>query len=145
MKYYVAGKWQERDKIKDIMELLKKNGHEITCDWTLHEFDKNIGVIGTISQLCHYACEDLVGIDNAETCVFIFENDFKYRGTLVEFGMALALDKHIVIIGHQQDSCIFVNMKGIDKYNTFLEYKNIIKRKVVEETDNVAGYSNFNS
>lgn len=37
MKLYVAGKWEERSLIKDLMQTLESMGHTITLDWTMHD------------------------------------------------------------------------------------------------------------
>ncbi len=39
MKFNIAGKWQEKEYIRQIMATLKKMRHEVTCDWTIHDID----------------------------------------------------------------------------------------------------------
>ena len=34
MRVYVAGKWQDREMVREIMDDLENMGHEITVDWT---------------------------------------------------------------------------------------------------------------
>ena len=54
MKFYVAGKWEEREEIRKIHKALQDKGHTITIDWTWHEKDDP----GYPSQ---YAVEDIIG------------------------------------------------------------------------------------
>ena len=44
MKIYVAGKYQDRDRVRSIYQLLRENGHEITIDWTNHDICPNDAV-----------------------------------------------------------------------------------------------------
>lgn len=124
MKFYVAGKWQDREYIKSIMEHLKKLGHEITCDWTTHSFDSKTGVTGTKEDIENFALEDIQGVKEADICIFLFGQEYVYRGALVELGLAIAFNKEIFIIGNKQDDCIFANLSYIKKFKSF---SNILK------------------
>lgn len=101
MKIYVAGKWQDKEYIKQLMAQLRRMGHGITVDWTSHKY-------ATPEVHASYAVDDIRGVKEADACIFIFERDYHYRGALVELGAALALDKVIYVVGHYEDDCIFI-------------------------------------
>ena len=111
MKIYIAGKWQDRKFIKDIISIIETEGHEITCDWTRHDFSVD-GVIGNESV---YAEEDLQGIRSCELLLAIAERSFVYKGLLCEIGAALVLYKPVYLLGRAIDSCIFTNHWNIER------------------------------
>jgi len=126
MKLYIAGKWQDRYVIKHLQAYAIHLGHTITCDWTNHDFGKD-GVIANQEMLNNIALEDENGVRNCEMFIAIFDNDWHYRGALVEFGMALALNKKICIVGKSENSCIFMNNPTIIKLNNIKEAKALLK------------------
>ena len=88
MKVYVAGSWEERDEIKNVMKKLEAAGHEVLVDWTCHG--------GTGKK--KYALEDFEGVVASE--IFILVNPaVMSRGKFIETGIALAGGKNIYIIG----------------------------------------------
>ncbi len=105
IRVYVAGKWQDRTKIRLWYALLKELGYEITCDWTAHEYPGE----DEANLLEEYAVADIEGVQDCDLLLAVFEEDLHYRGALVEMGAALALKKPVWILGHSQDSCIFTN------------------------------------
>lgn len=130
MKIYVAGKWSERDKIKSIMEMFESRGHTITCDWTKHiapEKITNAHDKGLFTkkydwsknedwaQNGHktYAEEDLEGVRSCDVLVaYMPTPDIFYKGAWVEIGIAIALNKKIIIIGKEVFS-VFLSLQNI--------------------------------
>jgi nucleoside 2-deoxyribosyltransferase len=100
MKVYVAGKWEDKQRCKSIMNTFEANGISVTCDWTDHKYEDE----GYPELYCH---DDVNGVKEADFIVCVFVDDLPYRGALVEMGIALGLGKPIFILGHAQDSCIF--------------------------------------
>lgn len=87
-KCYVAAKFEEYERAREIMRWLQASGHTITHDWTR---TKGIGPMQAIA--------DLRGVTDADVFVGIFEKNLKYTGALVELGAALATGKLIYILG----------------------------------------------
>lgn len=109
LKIYVAGKWQDRFEVRTIQTILRDAGHEITCDWTDHEYPtENVN-----EMLRHYATADIQGVKDADVVICVFIQKHHYRGALVEMGAALALDKPVFVLGHAEDSCIFMQHPNI--------------------------------
>lgn len=105
MRIYVAGKWQDREDVRIWHNQLRARGHEITCDWTSHEYPGE----GQEHLLTDYALADIKGVQDCDVLIALFEVEYAYRGAFVEIGAALALGKRILILGHAGDSCIFMN------------------------------------
>ena len=130
MKVYVAGKWQDREYIRRIHSLLKEQGHEITLDWTTHDFDSR-GVIATPKELAEIAIEDVKGALEANIFIGIMLQEHYYKGLWVEFGICLSRDIPILIVGSHGDSCIFMNHPNVTKLDSLEE--------LIECTSQMAG------
>ena len=91
MLVYVAGKWEDKERVRAVMEELIATGHRVTHDWTTEE--------GSDSYT-ERALNDLRGVWFADALVIVAVNtELPYRGTLVELGAALALGKPVYVIG----------------------------------------------
>lgn len=109
MKIYVAGKWQDRENVRLVMENVRELGHEITCDWTDHEsVDK-----GLMEQ---YAISDCYGVFEADLLILVAEYPYNYRGSLVEMGIAIGQRKPVWVVGDAVDSCIFINLPTVRRF-----------------------------
>lgn len=97
MKVYVAGKWSESKKIKNIMDMLESRGHVITLDWTSHIHpDKSR----------EYAIEDIQAVRDCDVVIaYMPDQHIFYKGAWIEVGAALALNKQVVFIG--------INISGV--------------------------------
>lgn len=116
MKFFVSGKYEDRQAIRELQQKLIALGHEIVEDWTYHEYTDK----GYPDQ---YAEDDLEGVKKCDVYVGRFIADYNYKGALVEMGFALALYKEVCIIGHAIDSCIFSCLaKHFENEEGFLEF-----------------------
>jgi nucleoside 2-deoxyribosyltransferase len=107
LRIYVATKWEESARARQVMVDLVFAGHTITYDWTQAEqFSED------------QAMKDKFGVMSADALVFIAEKDRAYSGALVEFGIAVARGIPIYILGPYIDQCIFTLLpqvhRGID-------------------------------
>ena len=106
MKIYVAGKFEDHDECRKIMDSLEQAGHVITCDWTVHYFsDKKCPKERRLKEHC---LDDINGVKNCDCLVFNALNERNYRGALVEMGIAIGLNKPVLVLGHGIDNCIFI-------------------------------------
>lgn len=118
---YVAGKWQDRKTISEIMTNMLSLGHKITCDWTDHEYPtENIE-----AKLMDYAIADIQGVIDCEVFIFYAVKFFDYRGALVEMGAALALGKPVYIIGKAINGCIFINHPLVTMLDSLEQFRQI--------------------
>lgn len=105
---YVAGKWEEKDRVRQVQEQLKAAGHTITYDWTRANGDNN-----AVGSRQAFAMADRSGVFEADVFVGVFEKDLKYIGALTEMGMAVAMDIPIYILGNSIDSNIFLELPEV--------------------------------
>lgn len=98
MRVYVASKFEEHVRAREVMSLLESWGHEITFDW------------GSVARPDAQKSDmDLQGVLDADALVCVFEKDLAYRGAWVEFGVALGLGKPIYVLGDAMDGkCVFL-------------------------------------
>ncbi len=121
MKFYVAGKFQDRKNIRKLMDKIQDLGHAITYDWTIDEENAaGYPVLNTIN--------DTRGVQICDAYVGRFIKKNRYRGALVELGIALGLGKRIYIIGHEADACIFTNHPSVQKFETELEFLSYVRQ-----------------
>ena len=121
MKFYIAGKFQEREEIRKLQNELRKMGNIVTIDWTWHEEDDP-------NYPSQYAIEDIIGATSCDAYVGLFVNEVNYKGALVEMGAALACGKMVFIIGHAIDSCLFTSHPSVQKFENELEFISFIRR-----------------
>lgn len=128
---YVAGKWEERVKVKEVMKHLESKGYYVTCDWTKHvapeRWKKGQGCFNAdwaAKGEKTYAMEDLQGVRDCDVLVACMWNpSILYKGAWIEIGIALGLNKRVIII-------------GTDITTVFLGLPNV---KVVETTEVMYG------
>lgn len=114
MKIYVAGKWKDRERVSDIMQILRGMGHEITCDWTGHKCED-------AAYPQQYCADDVQGVKDADLYLGIFIATYHYRGALVEMGIALGVGIPVWLFGDKADGCIFSNHPSVIKFQEWGE------------------------
>ena len=105
MKFYVAGKFEDKERVRLAQRCIEDAGHEITHDWTTAE------ALGGPDE----AKDDMEGVKDADALLFVnVDPDLLYAGSLVEIGMALALDKPVYFINttHMTRN-IFYHLPGV--------------------------------
>jgi len=110
---YLAGKWQEAELIRRYAYELRILGFVITMPW----FECHVAP--TIEDKAWSAVEDERGVRQADTCIFIFERDLPYGGAYAELGIALALNKRIIIVGRGGEKNIFTSHPLVEHCDTW--------------------------
>ena len=118
MKIYVASKFNERLKVRWLMDKLEDMGHEITFDWTTEHYQHK-------EETREDAKECMNGVLLSDAYVGMFLEDYHYKGALVELGIALTIDIPVYVIGHAMDSCIFTKLTH--KFETETEFLSFIR------------------
>ncbi|MBZ9688516.1 nucleoside 2-deoxyribosyltransferase [Clostridium estertheticum] len=95
MKFYIASKLENYEQVQYIRDRLKEQGWTHTYDWTQHGSVKSIST----ELLKEVAEKEFQGVKEADVVIVLTPQG---RGTHVELGMALALDKK-VFIWHEND------------------------------------------
>lgn len=106
MKVYVAGKWEEKERVREVQEQLRAAGHTITHDWTSEP-------LGAVPLEC--ALLDKEGVLSADAYVGVFEKDLPYKGAMSELGIAIARGIPCYILGTYCDRNIFMALPEIHR------------------------------
>lgn len=108
---YVAGKWEEKERVREVQAQLVAAGHTITHDWTTEEpvGDAYLNIVPSA------VLADKQGVMAADAFVGIFEKDLRYLGAVAELGMAIARGIPVYILGNAADRCIFVKLPEVKR------------------------------
>jgi nucleoside 2-deoxyribosyltransferase len=88
-KIYVASSLWNKENVNELYGYLTKNGHKITYDWTTH------GQVVGPEELVSIARKEFDGVVDADLLIMLMP---ARNGSHVEFGVALALGKPIIIV-----------------------------------------------
>ena len=107
MKFYVAGKFEDKERIIRIMNSIRNQGHEITHDWTKYKHPEYV------FEMRYRAEENVQGVKRADILIMVLVDDLPYTGTFVEMGVAIADNKPIIIIGNQRNDSVFSKLSNV--------------------------------
>ena len=94
MKFYIASKLENHAQVQAIAEKLKAAGWVHTYDWT-HDWKKQSCVKSTDAEtLKSVSIKEFEGVSDADVIIVLTPQG---RGTHIEFGMAIALNKTIFL------------------------------------------------
>lgn len=96
MKVYVASSFLRKDSVREMHALLRRAGHEITCDWTGEDAT---GMSGAVlwRYMERAAMMDRDGVIAADVVIVL--HDDRGRAMHAEMGMAVALGKPVIVVG----------------------------------------------
>ncbi len=89
MKFYIGSGFKNCELVNYYSKALEENGWSHTYNWT-----KNIGGEATIEDLVKYSELEIKGIVDSDVVIILLPAG---RGTHIELGMALALNKKIFL------------------------------------------------
>jgi nucleoside 2-deoxyribosyltransferase len=101
MKIYVAGKFQEKERVNKIQDYLVNIGHLITHDWT--KDDSSLQP----QFMVFSAMRDLEGVREADVLIALVDKDLPYKGLYGEIGIAIALNKPVYLLGGDLREFVF--------------------------------------
>lgn len=96
MKVYIATKLENNRKHNEVRDALSVVGVDLTYDWTIHGpvWEEGVDRIREVSVL------EMQGVAEADAVIVILPGG---RGTHVELGMAIALDKPVYILAETDE------------------------------------------
>lgn len=103
-RFYVASKFENRERVGEIIDYLQHLGHQVTYDWRYSKIRNE-----------EQAKLDRNGVLTADFVVGVFEDKAIYKGALCELGMAIALNKKIYILGEWLEDMIFLYLPNVQK------------------------------
>ena len=113
MKFYIGSGMKNSELVNYYAKKLEENGWEHTYNWT-----KNIDGNSSVEDLIKYSKEEQQGITDADVVMILLKAG---RGSHIELGMALALNKKIFLCSPTEDEFTLENTVG------FYQLPNIIK------------------
>ncbi len=121
MKFYIGSGFKNCELVNYYSEILNENGWEHTYNWT-----DSINSDVTFDDLIRYSEAEQKGIVDADVVIILLPAG---RGTHIELGMALALNKKIYLCSADNEEFSIENTVG------FYELPQI--RKIVGNADDV--------
>jgi nucleoside 2-deoxyribosyltransferase len=137
MRVYVAASYLDKSKARELMKAFEPRGHTITHDWTNDGNNKDDWEI-PIEKRSLCAINDIGGIRRANVLVIFGPGR---RGTHTEMGIALALQKPIIMIQAQEPHGVFyshpsvVHVSSVDKALELVD--NMGSKRDVKETERI--------
>lgn len=128
MKFYIGSGMKNSELVNYYAKKLEENGWEHTYNWT-----KNIGGNSSVEDLIKYSKEEQQGIIDADVVIILLKAG---RGSHIELGMALALNKKIFLCSPTEDEFTLENTVG------FYQLPNIVKL-VGTKDDNIKEIINY--
>lgn len=96
MKFYIASRLENWEKVKYVANALKDAGHKQTYDWTTHG-----SVQGESEErLTEVAENEKEGVATADIVVVVLPGG---RGTHVELGIAIGMNKPVLICAESEE------------------------------------------
>lgn len=115
MKIYVAGKFEEGARVREVHQMLKDMGHEITHDWTREDAS---GYQGAEREAYFRRCaeKDFEGVKDCDL-ILVLNHDRLFGGA-TEMGLALAWGRVVYVVEPAIRDNIFYHL-GPDLISTF--------------------------
>ena len=113
VKFYIGSGFKNCELVNYYSKILEENGWEHTYNWT-----KNISNDETIENLIEYSKLEQKGIKDADVVIILLPAG---RGTHIELGMALALNKKIFLCSATKDEF------SIENTVNFYQLPNIVR------------------
>lgn len=115
-KFYLGGRYANRENLGKIADYLETRGFQCTHRWM--EFEGH-----TPGEM---AVNDIHGVMEADVVIVIFDSDtYAYRGTFTEIGAAIALNKPIYAMNYHADDSSYAAT------NCFYHHPNIFHYNVL--------------
>jgi hypothetical protein len=121
MKFYIASKLENHAAVNRLRDQLVRLGHEQTYDWTTHGPVYRSG----LDRIVHVADAERNGVARADFVVVLWPGG---RGTHVEMGIAIGMEKTVVFISDVEDhhdatpeTCAFYHHHCVRRYRTVAE------------------------
>ena len=146
MRYYIAGRYDRREELCGYADELRALGHTVDCRWLLglHQVHQNAEKIDVESHPEHgitldarpFAQDDYEDVKASEAIILFSEPPEAYSkrgGRHVEFGMALAWGKCLIVIGRREN--VFHCLPQVERYDSWEVFKALLIQHVdIEST-----------
>ncbi|HET7326985.1 MAG TPA: hypothetical protein VFJ14_06815 [Nocardioidaceae bacterium] len=121
MKIYLAARYSRHDEMQGVRAVLEALGHTVTSRWIdQHGGEQLESATAEVlnidpESVAHFGEDDIEDLDEAEAVISFTSPDGGGKGGRhIEFGMALAWGKRLVIVGPREN--IFHTLPEVDVY-----------------------------
>jgi hypothetical protein len=126
---YLAARYSRIEEMRTVRNGLVALGHVVTSRWIAgsHEYSES-----TLAAMAHCASDDVEDLTAAE-CVISFTEPLRTLndsrgGRHVEFGIALALRKRLIIVGHREN--VFHALPHIEFFDDYASLIDLLSHHV---------------
>ena len=130
MRVYLAAQYARKAEIAEYARQLNALGHEVVSTWTDEPYSPTVQLAEVSEQdLREIAERDINEVLRSDALVLFSVSDKAptYRnGRLVEFGIALALDKRLLVCGPREN--IFHHLSDVEVYPDWETVKRALSR-----------------
>jgi hypothetical protein len=117
---YLAGRYSRRDQLRNVADELRRLGHVINSRWLETDWVSrpNKSSAAPPEYREKYALIDMEDV-RAANCVISFTEapgDGSRGGRHVEFGLAVGLEKRLIVVGHREN--LFHHLPGVEFFTT---------------------------
>jgi len=134
---YLAGQYARRDELRALAPQLAAKGVQVNSRWLLEDAPLHHSLEDFETEWKRLtALKDYWDIQRADTMIFFAESPEQQPrrgGRHVEFGMALALGKKVVVVGGREN--IFHFMPGVRHFETFSQLLGSLDAAAKEPAD----------
>jgi nucleoside 2-deoxyribosyltransferase len=116
MKFYLASSFDLVERVKKVAEILRKHGHEITCEWWVRDY-KDMIWMSDDEWYEHFKVQEISkrnfdAVSKADVLLLVAgDTPRKFNGANIELGYALALGKPCYSIGKLERSAMYVSVR----------------------------------
>ncbi len=119
MRIYVAGKWEEKSRVRVAQQILRDVGHEITFDWTQQPSTEDE------VELNRQCIQDIKGVMSADAIVAVLIDEDTYlcdsANRYVEIGIAIGSTIPVYILGEPREDFLFRRYTNVHTFKTMQE------------------------
>lgn len=94
--FYIASRLENAERVRKLKQVLEARGWLHSYDWTVHGSVQNAGA----SVIREVAVAEANGVTSANLVIVMLPGG---RGTHAELGMAIAADKHVIILSESSE------------------------------------------
>ena len=136
MKIYLCSRYSRRDEMRSVREELQRLGHTVTSRWLDTEWerkDDSGSAAAPPEYREQYAVVDMDDVLNSD-CLIAFTEEPRgggRGGRHVEFGIALALGKRLIVVGHREN--LFYHHPAVEFFKSQWDMARALASEAVAE------------
>lgn len=133
MQMYLAARYSRNEEMREVAEVLRGNGHTVTSRWINGSHEQTEGDRhAEADENARFAIEDIEDLTKSDIVVSFTETTDQKKvkrpskgGRHVEFGMGVAFNKRMVVIGPRE--CVFHWLPSVEVYDSLDEFLNVLE------------------